>query len=521
MMNINKLIVSGIISVIAFVAVAPALAQGPHPPGAAIIPGEVIVRFQPHVSALGAEASLHAKGLQPLEMSAKGSMLRLQVLPGQEAETIAQLMARGDVEFASYNHRVQAVETPNDPAFSQQWALQKIEASAAWDIYSGGTNVIIAVIDSGADLNHPDLQANLVPGWDFVNNDSLPDDDHGHGSHVAGITAAVGNNGIGITGVNWRAKIMPLKMLDASGNGSTYDLAQAVYYAVDHDARVINMSLGAPGSAWPCDWPEVEAAFNYAVNHGVLLVVASGNDGQLGVNCPGAYEQAMAVGSTTATDTRSYFSNYGPRLDIVAPGSSIYSTFYSGSYTTMSGTSMATPHVAGLAALLWSFAPALNANEVRNFIQNSADDLGPAGWDQYFGYGRINAKKTLDAISLQTTPAKLTLLIDDQLNQVSGSIQISTSNPDLINWTTTISPTVPWLDVASPASGLVSSSSSPVGVTLQANRPEQGHYDTYTATVIITGTTPTGAVIGPRSTQVKLEYVPQLHRYWLPLITKN
>ncbi len=518
-MKINKLMVSGIISVITFLAVAPALAQEPPPAGAAIIPGEVIVKFQPHVGALGAQASLQAEGLQPLEISRGGGMLRLQVPPGQESRAIARLMTRGDVEFASYNHRVQAFETPNDPAFNQQWALQKIEAPAAWDIYTGANNVIIAVIDSGVDLDHPDLQANLMPGWDFVNNDSLADDDHGHGSHVAGIAAAVGNNGVGIAGVSWRAKIMPLKMLDASGGGSTYHLAQAVYYAVDHGARVINMSLGAPGSAWPCNWPEVEAAFNYAISHGVLLVVASGNDGQEGVNCPGAYDQAMAIGSTTATDTRSYFSNFGPHLDIVAPGSSIYSTYYFGSYTTMSGTSMATPHVAGLAALLWSFAPALNAAEVRSFIQTTADDLGPAGWDPYFGYGRINAKKAIDAISLQTYPNQLTLFIDDQSDLVSGVIQISTSNPDLINWSTTISPTVPWLAVAPPASGLVSSGSSPAGVTLLATRPDS--YATYTAAVMITGTTSAGVVIGPRSTQVQLHYVPQVYRYWLPLMAKD
>ncbi len=519
-MKINKLMIVGIISIFTSLVVVPALAQEP-PAGTAIIPGEIIVRFQPHVGALGAQASLQVEGLQPLEFSARGSMLRLQVPPGQEAEAIARLLARGDVEFAGYNHRVQAVETPNDPAFSQQWALPKIEAPAAWDIYAGSNNVIIAVVDSGVDLDHPDLQANLMPGWDFVNNDSLADDDHGHGSHVAGIAAAVGNNGVGIAGVSWGAKIMPLKMLDAGGGGSTYDLAQAVYYAVDHGAKVINMSLGAPGSEWPCNWPEVEAAFNYAISRGVLLVVASGNDGQEGVNCPGAYEQAIAVGSTTATDTRSYFSNFGPQLDIVAPGSSIYSTYFFGGYTTMSGTSMATPHVAGLAALLWSFAPALNAAEVSSYIQSTADDLGPAGWDQYFGYGRINAKKALDGISLQTSPAQLTLFIDDQSDQVSGVIQISTSNPELINWTTTISPTVPWLELAPPASGLVSSSSSPVGVTLLATQPAPQSYGTYTATAIITGATSTGAVIGPRTTSVELRYVPQIQRYWLPLIAKD
>ena len=520
-MKINKFIFVTLVVSIIFLAAAPALAQGPLPPAAspAVIPGEVIVKFQRHVGTLGAQASLKAEGWQPLEASAQGGMIRLQVPLGQEAKVIGQLIARGDVEYATYNHRVEALESPNDPYFNLQWALQKIGAPAAWDIHSGTDNVIIAVIDTGVDLDHPDLAANLVPGWDFVNGDSLPDDDHGHGTHVAGIAAGVGNNGVGIAGVSWRAKIMPLKMLDASGSGSTYNLAQAIYYAADHGAKIINLSLGEPGSAWPCSWTEVEAAINYAVSRGLLMVVASGNDGQYGVNCPAAYDQVMAVGSTTSSDDRSYFSNFGPRLDIVAPGNSIYSTYRFGSYTTMSGTSMATPHVAGLAALIWSLVPSLSQVEVRNYIQTTANDLGSAGWDQYFGYGRIDARPALEGISLQTSPTLLTLLIDDELESVTGAIQISTANPDTISWTTAISPNVPWLTVDPPVSGLVSSASSPTGVTLIATRP--ANYDTYTTTLTITGTTSTGAVIGPKITAVQLRYLPQIHRSWLPLIFKN
>ena len=227
----------------------------------------------------------------------------------------------------------------------------------------------------------------------------------------------------------------------------------------------------------------------------------------------------MAVGSTTSSDDRSYFSNFGPRLDIVAPGNSIYSTYRFGSYTTMSGTSMATPHVAGLAALIWSLVPSLSQVEVRNYIQTTANDLGSAGWDQYFGYGRIDARPALEGISLQTSPTLLTLLIDDELESVTGAIQISTANPDTISWTTAISPNVPWLTVDPPVSGLVSSASSPTGVTLIATRP--ANYDTYTTTLTITGTTSTGAVIGPKITAVQLRYLPQIHRSWLPLIFKN
>jgi thermitase len=349
------------------------------------VPGEIVVKFQSHIDLADAQDLLRAAGLQPLEVSPRSRLIRVQVAPNQEAETIAHLTAWEDIAFATYNYRVEAVGDPNDPDYGRQWALKQtddhdIDAPEGWDIHVGSDNSTIAIIDTGVDLDHPDLQANIVPGYDFVNGDSTSDDDHGHGTHVAGIAAAVGNNGVGIAGVNWTAGIMPLKVLDATGSGTSYDLSQAVYYAVDNGANVINMSLGAPSSKWPCDWHDVEDAFNYTLDNGVLVVVAAGNDGQDGVNCPAAYEQVVAVGSTTASDTRSAFSNYGPRLDIAAPGNTIYSTL-PGGYGSSSGTSMAAPHVAGLATLLWSFVPSLTDNQVRDIRLEAADDLYPSASD--------------------------------------------------------------------------------------------------------------------------------------------
>ncbi len=514
--------------IIILVIATPGLAQGPlpqtHPTSPAFAPGEIIVKFQPHVGLLGAQSSLRVEGLRPLETARRTGSMRVKVPAGQEAETIAELMARGDVEYASLNYIVEALGDPNDSEYWRQWSLKQpqdhdIDAPEAWDFFTGGSNITIAVIDTGVDLDHLDLQGKIVPGYDFVNDDTIPDDDHGHGTHVAGIAAASSNNGIGIAGVSWEAKIMPLKVLDASGSGSTFDMADAIRYAVDNGAQVINMSLGAKYSTWPCDWPHVEEALNYAVSNNVLVVVAAGNDGQYGVNCPGAYDQVMAVGSTTSTDTRSYFSNYGPRLDIAAPGSSIYSTIRGGSYGYMSGTSMSTPHVAGLAALIWSFIPSYSSSQVRSAIQNSADDLGDAGWDQYFGYGRINAWRALESVSLLTSPDELVLLLDDETGSVSGNIQVTTANPETINWTATISPAVTWLELTPPSSGTVtvaSPNSIPVLATTNGIT-----YAIHTATVVVTGTTPGGEQLGPNITQVKLHYVPKIYRYRFPIILKQ
>jgi subtilisin family serine protease len=509
----------------------PGLAQEPplQPPppissSSPIVPGEILVKFQPHVGLRGVQGSLRGEGLFPLAISLRSRVARVAVTPGREFETIAELMARGDVEFASPNYIIKALGDPNDPEFWRQWALKQaqdhdIDAPEAWDnFFSGIDNVTIAIIDTGVDLDHPDLQPNIIAGYDYVNGDTIPDDDHGHGTHVAGIAAAIGNNGVGVAGINWRAKIMPLKILDGGGNGSTFDLSQAIYHAVDNGAKVINMSLGIPHSKWPCNFPEVEAAFDYAVSHGVLLVVASGNDGQNGVNCPAAYNQAIAVGSTTWDDTRSYFSNYGSRLDVVAPGSSIYSTL-PGSYGYSSGTSMATPHVAGLAALAWSFAPSLTRNQVKDIIISSVDDLGPVGWDQEYGHGRINVQRTIELISLQTVPdQKLTILLDDDTGPIPNFMPISTANPNEISWTASISPTVPWLQLAGLTGGTVSAA-SPATVFL-ATPTHPATYDTYTTSIILTGTT-TLDIDFNRVIEVELNYIPKIYEYHLPIFFRN
>lgn len=290
-----------------------------------------------------------------------------------------------------------------------RYNLAKINAVAAWDSCSQGEGVIVAVVDTGIDLDHPDLQANLVSGRSFVSGVSSPDDDEGHGTHVAGIVAGVSNNG-GIIGVAPKASLMPVKVLNDQGSGWTYDIADGIEWAVDNGAGVINLSLGSVDKS-----STLQAAVDYATNQGALLVAAGGNCGDslyFLSGCtyqdqpvyPAGYTNVMAVASTDSSDNQSSFSNEGSYIEIAAPGSNIYSTYPSAGYATMSGTSMASPHVAGLAALIWSQNPSWTNQEVRAQIRATAQDLGSSGWDSKFGYGRIDADAALNSQQTTATP---------------------------------------------------------------------------------------------------------------------
>lgn len=281
---------------------------------------------------------------------------------------------------------------PNDPNYGYQWAWETIGAPAAWG-YSKGQGALIAVVDTGADLDHSDLASKVRADidYDFVNDDDDADDDHGHGTHVSGIAAAATNNGIGVAGLGWQATILPLKIISKDGTGDTTDLISAIYYAADNGADVINMSIGDTA-----DCPSsVQAAVDYAYARGVAMVAASGSDGAGAEMYPANCEHVLGVASTERDDARSSGSNYGDHVSVAAPGSGIYSTVMNDSYGTKSGTSMATPYVAGLAALLIAHYPSYSPDEIASAILDNARDLGQAGWDPYYGCGRINAREAL------------------------------------------------------------------------------------------------------------------------------
>ena len=234
----------------------------------------------------------------------------------------------------------------NDPLYEQQWALPVIGAPEAWENFpADAPKVIVAVIDSGICVDHPDLAGRILDGWDYVENDAVPQDDFGHGCAVSGVIAANPNNGIGIVGVAPNAQIMPLRVLNAQGVGSYSDVATAIVFATDNGAQIINLSLGGSSPS-----NTLENAVNYADLHGMIVVAAAGNTGG-SVLYPAAYEPVIAVGSVDPDLQRSTFSSYGPEIDLFAPGRDILTTKSDSSYWLVSGTSFAAPHVSGIAAV--------------------------------------------------------------------------------------------------------------------------------------------------------------------------
>lgn len=285
-----------------------------------------------------------------------------------------------------------ATETiPDDPGFVNQYGLLAIRAPQGWDYSTGSDSITIAIIDSGVDYGHVDLAGKITAGYDFVNNDALPQDDFGHGTHVAGIAAASTNNGAGIAGVSWGARIMPVKVLNASGGGTFENVAAGIIWAVDHGAQVINLSLG--GGAYSA---ALENAVLYAYNRNVLMTASSGNTGGNFVLYPARFPQVIAVGASNMTNQPASFSNYGPEVDLAAPGENIYSLWIGG-YQIRTGTSMSAPHVSGLAAILLGYIS--GADAARGVIEATALDIGPAGWDDFSGAGLIQMDAALALVA--------------------------------------------------------------------------------------------------------------------------
>ena len=287
---------------------------------------------------------------------------------------------------------------PGDPDFSDKtmsYGFEKIDALDAWDVVTGTPEIIIAVIDSGVKLDHPEFAGRLVAGYDYINRDDEADDDSGHGTHVAGIIAAGLDNGEGVAGVCPNCRLMPVKVLNENNLGSWSQLAQGILFAVDHGARIINLSLGASTPSGT-----LASAVDYAIESGVIVIAAAGNYASDAPFYPAALEGVIAVGATTSKDTRWAKSDFGDYVDVTAPGELIYSTYHNlnniyHGYTYMSGTSMATPFVSGVAGLVLSVAPELSADDVTQALILGVDDLGPEGRDDNFGYGRVNAMGAL------------------------------------------------------------------------------------------------------------------------------
>ncbi|NWG10726.1 S8 family serine peptidase [Candidatus Bathyarchaeota archaeon] len=293
--------------------------------------------------------------------------------------------------YVEPNRLVQADFVPNDPQWSQQWGPKKIEADYAWNATVGSSSVLVAIIDTGIDYMHPDLAYNYAPGgYDWVNYDDDPMDDHGHGTHCAGIVAAVINNGIGITGIA-QVSVMAEKCLNDQGFGDDADCAQAIIHAVDQSAKILSCSWGGSSSS------VIHDAIKYAYSHGVIVLAAAGNTANSYEHYPAAFDEVVAVTATDSNDSPADFTTFGEWVEVSAPGVAILSTIPGGVYLYASGTSMSCPHVAGVAALILSRFPDLTINLLRQAILYATDDLGCPGFDIYYGYGRINARIAVEA----------------------------------------------------------------------------------------------------------------------------
>jgi len=255
---------------------------------------------------------------------------------------------------------------------------------------------LVAVIDSGINPSYADFagKVRMDLGYDFVNHSKTAWDDNGHGSHVAGIIAAGSNNKYGMTGINSKASIIPIKVLDENGGGYTSDLVNGINHAVKKGAKIINLSLGGDTSS-----KAVESALAYAKSKNILIVAASGNAGKKALDYPARSKYVLSVGATGRTDKRASFSNYGTGLDLVAPGVSIPSYLADGEIAFASGTSMAAPHVAAVASILYSLKPKIKATDVENILKKSAKDLGAKGYDTVYGFGRLNADRATSYIN--------------------------------------------------------------------------------------------------------------------------
>jgi len=315
------------------------------------------------------------------------------------AAALYERAALAGFEYVEPNYYVHSTFTPNDPLWSGQWAPRIVRADLAWDIELGEKSVIVAVIDTGINYDHEDLAENYLPsGYDWVNHDNDPMDDNiiGHGTHVAGIIGAVTNNAAGVAGLA-QISIMAEKVLNSVGAGTVYDVAEGVIHAANQGARLTNNSYGTYVYS-----DTMRAAFEYASSLGVLNVAAAGNGNTNQPFYPAAFgEFVISVAGTDQNDGKAPFSNHGDWVELSAPAVNIISTLPGDSYGTLTGTSMASALVAGVAALVWSHFQILSEHQVRQRLQETAVDLGGPGRDPFFGYGRVDI---FCALNMQLNP---------------------------------------------------------------------------------------------------------------------
>lgn len=362
-------------------------------------PEEIIVKFD-FGATMEKIGNLNQKfGVGIKEYLSLPSTFVLKVPLGQEKRLAEIFSSLPMVQFAEPNFESEALFSPNDTYFNNQWGLPKVMFPQAWDISQGEQSTRIAIVDTGIDKDHPDLSGEIVLRKNF-SMASSDDDLNGHGTHVAGIAAAITNNNQGVAGGAFKAGLLSIKVLNDSGRGYNSGIANGLVWAADNGARVINLSLGGGSPS-----QTLEDAINYAWNKGAVVNCAAGNNGNANRMYPAYYNNCIAVAATDSGDKKTSWSNFGNWVDVAAPGIDIFSTLpnhknkisSSRNYGSISGTSMATSFVTGLAGLIFSKNPGLTNSQVRQIIEETADQIEGTG--DYWVFGRINAYQSLLKLS--------------------------------------------------------------------------------------------------------------------------
>ncbi|MCP8320861.1 MAG: S8 family serine peptidase, partial [archaeon] len=386
---------------------------------------ELLIKFKPGLSEQYKERFLTSLGLE-----IKGEIPQIQALivsaPQKDLQYVkSALLNDPSIDSVEEDFRIPPSIIPNDKYYSLEWHLEKILASEAWNISIGDPNVIIAVLDSGVDPNHPDLSTKLLQGYNFYDDNYNITDVYGHGTKVAGVAAALTNNTIGVSSIGWQCSILPLRVTDTYGYASYSLLVKALTYAADRGAKVAVISFRIFGGSALSD------AAKYFMDKGGLVVAAGGNDNAYHSDPDNPY--IISVSATTSSDCNASFSSYGPYIDLSAPGVGIYTTIRGGGYGSASGTSFSAPLTAGLMALIFSANPSLTPTQVEQIIESTAFDLGDQGYDYYYGWGRIDASKALrEAVNGTTilynyndlTPPNVTITYPIDGMTVSGGITV-------------------------------------------------------------------------------------------------
>lgn len=367
--------------------------QRPDAPRVERVSNELLVRFSPQATAEEIAALNEASAAGVVKQIPQLKIYRLSFPAGSDMEAVKQRYAESSLiqkVEPNYVARIPAQKV-NDPKSGEQWSLQKARVPEAWSISAGSTDVVIAVVDTGVDAEHPDLAHQLQQGYDVLTGtQGIPADDNGHGTQMAAIIAAEGNNALGVAGVSWKSRIMPIKVLDASGAGAYADIIEGLIYAADHGADIVNLSLG--GYAYS---ETMRDAVQYAHDKNVVIVAGAGNDASNYPIYPAALPDVLGVTATGEADEKWSYSNFGSFVDLAAPGVGILSATIGGGYGYASGTSQAAAFVSGVAALVKAANGTLTNTQIEDRLQASADDLGASGRDVFFGAGRVNALRAL------------------------------------------------------------------------------------------------------------------------------